>query len=65
MSLESMTHTLSFHYPRTCFQVQMQLVSVSIEGPVELHLYLEGLPSADDQLALIKLVGVVLSSVLT
>ncbi|TNN74465.1 hypothetical protein EYF80_015245 [Liparis tanakae] len=43
---------------------QVQLVIVSIEGPVELQLHLEGLSSADDQLVALIQVGVVLLSVL-
>lgn len=32
----------------TCFHVQVQLVSVRVEGPAHLQFYLESLPSADD-----------------
>lgn len=47
----------------TCFHVQAQVVGVGAEGPVELHLDLEGLPSADDQLVSRIHLGVVLGSV--
>lgn len=60
-----MTHRDTVHLLHTCFQVHMQLVSVSIEGPVELQFYLEGLSSADDQLLPVIQVSVVLLSVLT
>lgn len=57
--------TLSSHWLHTCFQLQVQLVSVSTEGPVELNLYLEGLASAKDQLIPVIQVSVMLLSVLT
>lgn len=49
---------------RTCLHVQVQLVAVLVEGPAQLQLYLEGLPSADDQLVPVEQLGVVLCSVL-
>lgn len=49
----------------TCFEVQVQLVSVSVERPAELHFYLESLSSADDQLLPVIQVGVMLPSILT
>ena len=52
-------------YLFTCFEVQVQLVGVSIERPAELHLYLESLSPADDQLLPVIQVGVMLPSVLT
>lgn len=48
----------------TCLQIQMQLVSGGVEGPVQFHLYLEGLPSTDDHLIPVIQVCVVLHSVL-
>lgn len=60
-----MQHGDTVHPFHTCFQVHVQLVSVSIEGPVELQFYLEGLSSADDQLVPVIQVSVVLLPVLT
>lgn len=59
------THRGTVHPLHTCFQVHIQLVSVSTEGPVELHLHLEGLSPADDHLIPVIRVSVVLPSVLT